>query len=120
MPHRRLPFLPRAECLSVCVGIPMQVIEADGNVAVCRGRHGTVRIDATLVTPVAPGEWLMTWLGAARAKLDADEAARIEQALDALEAVERGEIDLAKFFPDLVDREPQLPEHLRTLTRSEG
>lgn len=105
----------------MCLGIPMEVLEADGNVAVCRGRNGVVKIDATLVAPVASGEWLLTWLGAARSRLDADEAGRIDQALDALEAVERGEIDLARFFPDLVDREPQLPEHLRTpTTRSDG
>jgi hydrogenase expression/formation protein HypC len=97
----------------MCLGIPMEVVEANGNVAVCRGRHGVVKIDATLVAPVDVGEWLLTWLGSARAKLDAAEAGRIDQALDALEAVERGEVDLAKYFPDLVDREPQLPEHLR-------
>ena len=98
----------------MCLGIPMEVVSADGNVAVCRGRHGVVRVDATLVAPVAAGEWLLTWLGSARSKLDAAEAGRIDRALDALEAVERGEVDLAKYFPDLVDREPQLPEHLRT------
>jgi hydrogenase assembly chaperone HypC/HupF len=91
----------------------MEVVAADGNVATCRGRQGVVRIDATLVAPVAPGDWLLTWLGSARAKLDAAEAGRIDQALDALEAVERGEVDLAKYFPDLVDREPELPAHLR-------
>ena len=97
----------------MCLGIPMEVVSADGNVAICRGRFGVVRVDATLVAPVAPGEWLLTWLGSARSKLDVEEAGRIDQALDALEAVERGEVDLAKYFPDLVDREPQLPEHLR-------
>lgn len=98
----------------MCLGIPMEVVSAEGNVATCRGRFGVVRIDATLVAPVAVGEWLLTWLGSARSKLDATEAGRIDQALDALEAVERGEVDVAKYFPDLVDREPQLPEHLRT------
>jgi hydrogenase expression/formation protein HypC len=104
----------------VCLGIPMEVLEADGNVAVCRGRNGVVKIDATLVAPVAPGDWLLTWLGSARSKLDAGEASRIDQALDGLEAIERGEFDLAKYFPDLVDREPQLPDHLRTTPRSDG
>jgi hydrogenase assembly chaperone HypC/HupF len=92
----------------------MEVVSADGNVAICRGRQGVVRVDATLVAPVAPGEWLLTWLGSARSKLDADEAGRIDQALDALDAIGRGEVDVAKYFPDLVDREPQLPEHLRS------
>jgi hydrogenase expression/formation protein HypC len=103
----------------MCLGIPMEVVSEDGNVAICRGRQGVVRIDATLVAPVAPGEWLLTWLGSARAKLDADEAGRIDQALDALDAIGRGEVDVARYFPDLVDREPQLPEHLR-LERSKA
>jgi hydrogenase expression/formation protein HypC len=97
----------------MCLGIPMEVVSADGNVAVCRGRHGVVRIDATLVAPVGVGEWLLTWLGSARSKIDAEEAGLIDRALDALEAVDRGETDLAQYFQDLVDREPQLPEHLR-------
>ncbi len=98
----------------MCVGIPMEVLEVRGTVATCRGRQGTATIDATLVAPLVPGEWVMTFLGAARAKLPADEAARIDRALDALDAIQRGQLDdLAAFFPDLVDREPELPEHLR-------
>ncbi|MFO0336058.1 MAG: HypC/HybG/HupF family hydrogenase formation chaperone [Pseudomonadota bacterium] len=98
----------------MCLGIPMQVVEADGNVAVCRGRQGEQRIDATLVAPVEPGEWLMTFLGHARQRLPADEAARIDRALDALDAIQRGESNLDAYFQDLVDRAPQLPIHLRT------
>jgi hydrogenase assembly chaperone HypC/HupF len=99
----------------------MQVVTADGNVATCRSRRGLEKIDATLLAPVEPGEWLLTWLGCARLRVDAEEAGRIDQALLALEAVERGETDLAKYFPDLVDREPQLPPHLRRdVERSEG
>jgi hydrogenase expression/formation protein HypC len=92
----------------------MQVVAVDGTVATCRGRNGTQDIDVSLVAPVLPGEWLLTFLGAARGQLDADEAVRIDRALDALESIERGEvIDVATFFADLVDRGPQLPEHLR-------
>jgi hydrogenase expression/formation protein HypC len=98
----------------MCLGIPLEVVSVDGNVARCSGRLGNVTIDVTLVAPVAAGDWLLTFLGAARGRLDADEAARIDRALDALERIERGEpVDVAAFFPDLVDREPQLPAHLR-------
>jgi hydrogenase expression/formation protein HypC len=101
----------------MCLGIPMQIVAVTGQVATCRGRFGTQQIDVMLVEPVAPGDWLLTWLGAARGRLDAAEAARIDSALDALDAIERGDgIDVAAFFPDLVDREPQLPEHLRGKT----
>jgi hydrogenase expression/formation protein HypC len=98
----------------MCLGIPMQVVSVAGTTALCRGRDGETRIDILLVAPVAVGDWLLTFLGAARGRLEADEAGRIEQALGALEAVERGQpFDVAAFFPDLLDREPQLPEHLR-------
>jgi len=101
----------------MCVGIPMQVIEASGNWAQCAGRNGLVQIDTLLVGAVAPGDWLLTYLGAARECIDAERARQIEQALDALDAVLAGgdgaqaAMDLA--FADLVDREPQLPAHLR-------
>jgi hydrogenase expression/formation protein HypC len=98
----------------MCLGIPMQVVAADGNAATCSGRSGTQCIDVSLLGPVVPGEWLLTFLGAARGRLDADEAAQIGRALDALESIERGEpLDVAAFFADLVERGPQLPEHLR-------
>jgi hydrogenase expression/formation protein HypC len=98
----------------MCLGIPMQVVTVEGVAATCRGRQGTECIDVALIAPVTPGEWLLTFLGAARSRLDADEAARIDRALDALEAIERGQpVDIASYFADLVAREPELPEHLR-------
>jgi hydrogenase expression/formation protein HypC len=98
----------------MCLGIPMQVLEAGDCAAICRGRQGTETIDVALVAPVAPGEWLLTFLGAARERIAADTAARIDRALDALEALEGGrEIDVAAYFGDLVGRVPELPAHLR-------
>jgi len=55
----------------------------------------------------------MTFLGHAREHLTAEQAAQIDRALDALDAVQRGETNLDAYFQDLIDREPQLPEHLR-------
>jgi hydrogenase expression/formation protein HypC len=101
----------------MCLGIPMQVVAVDGSSATCCGRLGTQSIDISLIAPVEPGDWLLTFLGAARGRLDAGEAARVDRALDALMAIERGEpIDVATYFADLVDREPELPEHLRGQT----
>jgi hydrogenase expression/formation protein HypC len=98
----------------MCLGIPVRVVSVSGTVARCDGPDGALDVDVSLVTPVVPGEWLLNFLGAARGRLDADEAARITRALGALGAIERGEpIDVAAFFPDLVDREPELPEFLR-------
>lgn len=99
----------------MCVGIPVQVICGDGTVVRCEGPDGEIDVDVSLVGAVVPGEWLLMFLGAARGRLEAAEAARIRQALGALEAIARGEpFDVAEFFPDLVGREPQLPEFLRT------
>ena len=99
----------------MCLGIPAQVLSVDGHAARCRGRNGTETIDVALIAPVVPGEWLLTWLGAARARLAPDEAARIDRALDALAAIERGEpIDARDYFADLIERGPELPEHLRS------
>jgi hydrogenase expression/formation protein HypC len=98
----------------MCLGIPMQVVAVEGVAATCRGRQGVQRIDVALLPPVAPGDWLLTFLGAARSRLEADEAARIDRALDALEAIEGGQqVDVASYFADLVAREPELPAHLR-------
>ncbi len=98
----------------MCLGIPMQVLTVAGVAATCRGRQGVASIDVALVAPVAPGEWLLTFLGAARSRLEADEAARIDRALDALEAIEGGQpVDVADYFADLVANAPELPEHLR-------
>ena len=70
-------------------------------------------VDLALVGPQAPGTWLLTFLDAAREVIDSERAAAINAALDALNAAQCGETDFSAFFADL-DREPQLPEFLRT------
>ena len=109
----------------MCLGIPMQVIEAQGMIARCTGRNGEARIDTLLVGEVAPGEWLLTHLGTARERIDAERARLVNDALDALAAATagvltpdaaQGAIDLA--FADLLGRSPQLPPHLQRPPRS--
>lgn len=100
----------------MCIGIPMQVIETQGQVARCTGRNGEAQIDLLLVGEVAPGDWLLTHLGSARERIDAERAGQIGDALDALDAVLAGgdtEQAMTLAFGDLIDREPQLPPHLR-------
>ncbi|MBS1140004.1 MAG: Hydrogenase expression/formation protein [Proteobacteria bacterium] len=97
----------------MCLGIPAQVIECGEHFARCTGRNGETRVDLSLVGPQAPGTWLMTFLGAAREVIDAERAAAIDAALDALHAAQTGVDDFSAFFADL-DREPQLPDFLRT------
>lgn len=97
----------------MCLGIPMQVIECQGYTALCQGRGGPRRLDLALVGEQPAGTWLLAFLDAAREVIDPDSAARINAALDGLEAVMAGETDVARHFADLVDRVPELPPHLR-------
>lgn len=97
----------------MCIGIPMRVIEVNGLMARCRGRGSERWLDLSLVGDQVPGTWLLAFIDAAREVLEADSAARINAALDALEAALDGATDLSVYFADLVERPPQLPEHLR-------
>lgn len=109
----------------MCLGIPMQVISAEGHAAVCRGRNGLERIDTLRTGPLAAGQWVLTSLGAAREIIDAERAAQVESALDALTVVlsgEGGDVNalIDRHFADLVNREPQLPEFLRPKTEMQS
>jgi hydrogenase expression/formation protein HypC len=96
----------------VCIGIPMQVVGTGSDASLCEGRGQQARLDMMMVGTLPPGTWVLAFQGAALRVLDPDEAARMTAALDALAAVQAGE-DVDAFFADLVDREPQLPPHLR-------
>jgi hydrogenase expression/formation protein HypC len=100
----------------MCLGLPMRVVEAGECYALCERRGERRRLDMRLLGPQPPGTWVLAWLDSAREVLDAQRAAEIDAALDALEAVLRGEhadLDLDLAFADLAGREPQLPPHLR-------
>jgi len=99
----------------MCLGIPVQVIECGEHFARCAGRNGEVRIDLSLVGQQLPGSWLLSFLNAAREVINGERAAAINAALDALDAAQAGVTDFSAFFADL-DREPQLPDFLRTQT----
>jgi len=97
----------------MCVGIPMQVLGIDGPRASCEGRGERLAVDIRLIDTPAPGDWLLVFHGVAREALSEQRARDIASALDALDAALAGETDLDRHFADLVNREPELPEHLR-------
>lgn len=66
----------------MCIGIPMQVIEADGRYALCQGRGERRRINTALVGAVRPSDWLLVFLDDAREAIDAQRAAEVNAALD--------------------------------------
>lgn len=91
----------------------MQVIGVEGSFARCTGRDGTQRIGTLLVGDVEAGQWLLVFLGMAREIIDAERAAQVDAALDALQLIAQGDQDIDHCFADLLGREPQLPEFLR-------
>lgn len=98
----------------MCLGIPMRVISVDGMSAVCAGRGDRITVDTLLTGPLAPGQWVMTFLGAAREIIDETTADQVNRALDALDQMlAGGEVDMETHFGDLIHREPQLPDFLR-------
>ena len=97
----------------MCVGVPMQVVEVHGGYAICHHQGEPQSIDTALVGECQPGDWLMTFLGAAREKMPEAEARQSLAAVSALEAMLRGEsVDLDAAFADLLSP-PELPAHLR-------
>jgi len=99
----------------MCLGTPVQVMHIEGCHAVCLDRSGaTSRVDLLLVGDQPAGTWLMNFMGAARKVITAEEARRVDDALDALRVLlDGGTPDLDAAFSDLVGREPQLPDFLR-------
>lgn len=95
----------------MCVGIPMQILSVEGLAAQATDGRSETLIDLSLTGPLAPGTWVLTFLGAARDVLDPDEAAKITAAVQGLERLMHGGA-LGDAFPDLEDRTPQLPPHL--------
>ena len=101
----------------MCLAIPMQVVRVEGTTAFCEGRNGIERMDTMLTGPLEAGQWILGFLGAAREVIDAERAAQVSAALDAMESILHGAASdgalIRAGFADLIDREPQLPEFLR-------
>ncbi|HYH18885.1 MAG TPA: HypC/HybG/HupF family hydrogenase formation chaperone [Azospirillum sp.] len=96
----------------MCIGIPMLVDRVDGFTAECSADGQRHAVDIALVQDAAPGDWVLVFLGAARHRLDPEEARLIREALSALAAAMNGQVDDSA-FADLIGREPELPAHLR-------
>lgn len=111
----------------MCIGIPMQVVQCDDFVALCCPRnHGDSAnkhetVDITLVGKQAVGSWLLVFLGAAREVMTETQALNTLNAVQAVENIMNAQspssTDIDNLFADLVDREPELPEHLKVLIK---
>ena len=94
----------------MCVGLPQQVVDSNGFVAICEGEGRLSEVEMGLVGPQPPGTWVMTFLGSARQVLDEQTARRILDARQALQRIRSGETNVDDLFADLVNREPELPD----------
>ncbi|MET1413741.1 HypC/HybG/HupF family hydrogenase formation chaperone [Roseibium sp. HPY-6] len=96
----------------MCLGIPMQLFAIHGIAGhVSRGSHQEL-VDLSLTPDAVVGDWVLTFLGAAREIISADEAAKISAALEGLSAVMNGG-SAGNAFADLEETEPSLPSHLQ-------
>jgi hydrogenase assembly chaperone HypC/HupF len=100
----------------MCIGLPMRVVAASAGYALCEGMGETRSIDMKLVGDQPEGTWVLVFLDAAREVVTPQQAAAVCDALKALDLAMTGagsseEID--RLFPDLVNRTPELPEHLK-------
>ncbi len=96
----------------MCLGIPMTVREGDEATALVERRGETRRVSMMLVGAQPAGTIVLVHIDSAVRVLDAEEAGRIDDGLDALAAALDGR-PFDHLFADLVDREPQLPDFLR-------
>jgi hydrogenase expression/formation protein HypC len=103
----------------MCIGVPLQVLDAQGSHAWCEADGQRERLDMMLVGAQPAGTWVLAFNGAARQVLSEAEAAYSRAGRNALAAVLRGESDIDAFFADLIGREPTLPSHLQPVRADE-
>ena len=96
----------------MCLGLPMRVVESDGFTATVEGLGERRKVSLLLVGDLPKGTPVLVNAGNALRVLEEAEVPLIEQALTGLNAALNGE-SLDGYFDDL-EREPQLPPHLRT------
>ncbi|MCB1347160.1 MAG: HypC/HybG/HupF family hydrogenase formation chaperone [Paracoccaceae bacterium] len=96
----------------MCIGVPLRILSVDGIAACATDGVEELLIDLSLTGPLAPGAWVLSFLGTAREEISAEEAAVIADALAGLRAVMTGG-DVGDAFADLDARTPTLPPHLQ-------
>ncbi len=96
----------------MCLGLPMTIVETDGISALCEYRGEQRRVSVMLLSEPQVGVKVLVYIDTAIRLLDDEEARLIADALEGLGAALNGE-DCDRFFADLIEREPQLPQHLR-------
>ncbi len=87
----------------MCLGIPMQVVESGPGFALCSHAGTQRRVDTMLVGEQPPGTWLLVFIGTAREVISPEDAARISDALAALDDVMAGgDGNIEAMFADII------------------
>ena len=107
----------------MCLGVPMQVQAILPSGAVQCAPFGTAaetRIVEASLLDSAPqrGDWLLVHVNVAIRELDTTEARQIGDALQAVAAAAAGQ-PFEHLIADLIEREPELPPHLRDDSKGE-
>ncbi|MCI1244042.1 HypC/HybG/HupF family hydrogenase formation chaperone [Acetobacter fabarum] len=112
----------------MCLGIPMKVLRCKGSFALCvaeptPGQQQSARqeqVDTILVPHVQEGDYVLVFMGMARARMEPDEARKLQDALQALATLAAAPVDagaaqqiVTHGFADLCNAPPRLPPHLQ-------
>ncbi len=98
----------------MCLGIPMKILSTNKLVATCQNddENRAEQVDLSLVGPQIVGTWVQVFMGSAREVIEPEQLENVLLARKAMfAALNGGNID--DFFPDLVNREPELPDFLK-------
>ena len=87
----------------MCIGVPVQVLEAGDFVQRCHGLNGEETVNMMLLGEQPVGTWVLNFLGTAREVLSEEDAANINKALQGLNEIMNGaqHIDVDHYFPGL-------------------
>lgn len=96
----------------MCLGVPLLLQSVDGIVGQALDGDLPALVDLSLTPEARPGDWVLTFLGAAREVIGEDDAQKIRAALGGLQSLMLGG-DLGSAFADLEQRSPELPPHLQ-------
>ena len=102
----------------MCIALPMKVLESGPMMVVCERNGRRLEVDCSMIDQPAVGAWLLVFQNRALREIEEAEAGEIEAALGATARVMAGDVDeetIRSGFGDLIDRGPELPEHLRAL-----
>ncbi len=99
----------------MCLGTPMQVVEMQGSYALCEANNTQEVVDMMLVGDQPKGTWILNFLGAARETMTPEDAEQTMLAHNAVSDVMQGGDQVDHLFADLINREPELPDHLKGL-----